>query len=953
MSLQFLHFEVATDEGGSPVVLGKGAMGVTYRAFDTNLRCPVALKVIAPDLLADAIARTRFLREARTAASLRHPNVATVLFLGESGGEVFYAMEFVEGVTLQHEIKTGGPLDPARACDLALQVTKALAAAHRLGLVHRDIKPANIMLTHSDGEMSVKLIDFGLAKLTGGQFSGETLAAASAQGFQGTPHFASPEQINGEETDIRSDIYSFGVTLFAALTGRAPFEGTLAQVLSKHLSLAPPLEAVGPAGEPFRDILSRMLAKDPAERFQTPAELRAALESLAQKLQGSADDHRTAVPPAAGSVVGGRYRLDGQLAVLSHATIHRAERLDGGAPAGVVVLGVSGNDAQARWDDLVARLRPIPGDALLGVTKLEPTAAGLVLLTEWVDGVTLFEVMKRRRALPAAEAVAVLARVARGLDALVSAGVEPPPLALGDILLAPKAAADAALDQTENLRVAFLGAMPEDPSHHGPEATMTPGSGHPITRGSAQVLAGIAYEIFGGMRTDGAMRWTPLPALSAYGNSSLRSALEDASAFASADELVEALRPGAKAPRRQRRRAAPAPQETGGAFPTETRRPAPPPLPGHKPARRGLPVVPILAGGVLAALMLAGALAYFVFNRPAAPPSDIPSVTENQTGPVTAAATPATPTPTPAPTPDPAAEYIAAGEAAQARDDFGGALESFAEAARLSADPTVAKDRMQQIAANLDSEAFKMTPEKFSVLRAGLEAAAKQGVVAAQFLLGKELLATEPDTALMWIQEAAKRDHTEAAIQCGLLLAARGDWPQALTWLRIGANNGNARAMTFLAECLMEGKGTAPDQVEGVKILSEAAALYDPLAMGRLGLLLLKGIPGVLDQNIPEGFRLISQAASMGDTEATANLGVLYYNGTGTARNIPKAVSLWKKSAEDKDPLGMFFYAQALEGGLVGGAPNEPEARKWYAAAAARGNAAAIQKCQAKGIPIR
>src|SRR5215467_9372110 len=143
---RFEHYELVTGEDGNPVELGRGAMGVTYKAFDINLRCPVTLKVINERYLEDDSARLRFLREARAAASVRHPNVASVFHLGETGGNYFYAMEFVEGETLEKLIKRAGRFEIELALEIASQVAAGLAAVHEQNLVHRDIKPTNMMV---------------------------------------------------------------------------------------------------------------------------------------------------------------------------------------------------------------------------------------------------------------------------------------------------------------------------------------------------------------------------------------------------------------------------------------------------------------------------------------------------------------------------------------------------------------------------------------------------------------------------------------------------------------------------------------------------------------------------------------------------------------------------------------------------------------------------------------
>jgi len=284
-AIRFQHFEVLPDEDGSPLELGRGAMGITYKAFDTNLRCLVALKVINAAYLDSENARQRFLREARAAAALRHPNVATVFHLGLEGENYFYAMEFVDGETVDALIRREGPVPARTALAIASQVARALGAAAKQGLVHRDIKPSNLMLTREDdGEIIVKVIDFGLAKAADGGGEADT-ATLTQGGFVGTPHFASPEQLEEKEIDVRSDIYSLGVTLWYMLSGRTPFAGSVAQVMSQHMHRPPPFEALGAQSQEVIALLSRMMAKDPADRPQNPADLRREIEACLSTLQ--------------------------------------------------------------------------------------------------------------------------------------------------------------------------------------------------------------------------------------------------------------------------------------------------------------------------------------------------------------------------------------------------------------------------------------------------------------------------------------------------------------------------------------------------------------------------------------------------------------------------------------------------------------------------------------------
>ena len=259
-------------------------MGVTFKAFDVDLRCPVTLKVISEKYLGDEAARVRFLREARAAASVRHPNVASVFHLGRRGHDYFYAMEFVEGETLDSLIKRSGPLEVGLALEITKQVAAGLAAVHKKKLVHRDIKPSNIMVSfEEEGAVSVKIIDLGLAKVVDEAGAQTTISASGA--FAGTPEFASPEQVIGGEVDIRSDLYSLGVSLWQMLTGQVPFRGTAAGVMSQHQHAALPLEKLQGVPQPVVSLIEVLLDKDPERRFQTPAELLKALPTISGAIE--------------------------------------------------------------------------------------------------------------------------------------------------------------------------------------------------------------------------------------------------------------------------------------------------------------------------------------------------------------------------------------------------------------------------------------------------------------------------------------------------------------------------------------------------------------------------------------------------------------------------------------------------------------------------------------------
>src|ERR1700724_1603567 len=281
---RYQHYEVLRRGDGALWELGRGAMGITYKAFDTNLRCPVALKVINNTYLNSDVARQRFLREARAAAALRHQNVASVFHLGTDHESYFYAMEFIDGETVDAYMKRMGPLSPLEALEITVQVSRALGAAVKQQLVHRDLKPANLMLVDEEGEKVVKVIEFGLAKsITREGEDSSTLTVGG--GFVGTPHFASPEQLEERDIDIRSDIYSLGATLYYMITGRLPYSVSGAKIMSQHLYKPLPLEPLEGSPSCLVGLIQRMMEKDRAKRPQTPAELRQDVLSCLEQIR--------------------------------------------------------------------------------------------------------------------------------------------------------------------------------------------------------------------------------------------------------------------------------------------------------------------------------------------------------------------------------------------------------------------------------------------------------------------------------------------------------------------------------------------------------------------------------------------------------------------------------------------------------------------------------------------
>ena len=586
---RFQHYQVLKHPDGTLWELGRGAMGITYKAFDTSLRTAVALKVISAQYLNSETARQRFLREARAAAQLRHPNVATVFHLGDANGTFFYAMEFVDGETVERRVQREGTLRLDVALRITRQVARALIAADRQHLVHRDVKPANIMLVRDDDEehLLVKVIDFGLAKSV--VSAADQSVTVTLGGFVGTPHFASPEQLEEREIDIRSDIYSLGASLWYMLSGRPPFQGSLASVIHQHLGQPLPAEVLASVPPRVAELLQAMLAKSPEQRIQSPADLKQRLDDLITELRGmsptlvvtpqpgTAGGNGSSAAFATGQVIRGRFQ------VLGHAphdrTVFKAKDVQTNRMVALRPLSPGIHHDLGHFEAVqqeVQRVKGVHHPNVLSVYGLETYEGGAMLVSDWITGVTLQDLLRVRRELRWEETDQLLRPVANLLDFLADRQLSFHALQLRGIVVEPA----RPVENLDSLARIGVGEWPPfavkvDPLSVGaldeiravePTQTLVELSTADIAPRPVHQLARLVYELLGGVRTPsttalgGLPRFTPLATLSEAGNSVLRQGLTEPEKFPSAvdflSELSEAQRQAPPVPNAAGTRAA-------------------------------------------------------------------------------------------------------------------------------------------------------------------------------------------------------------------------------------------------------------------------------------------------------------------------------------------------------------------------------------------------------------
>ena len=924
----FDHYEVQTRDDGSLYELGRGAMGITYKASDTSLRITVALKVINATYLNSEVARQRFVREARSAAKLRHRHVASVFHLGTEGDTWFYAMEFIDGETVEALIKRQGPLSPLMALTITAQVARALNAASQVGLVHRDIKPANLMLVREDDEIIAKVIDFGLAK-TSLAGDAEDAATLSIGGFVGTPHFASPEQLEEKEIDVRSDIYSLGITLWYMLAGQAPFAGSMAQVMSQHLSKPPPFEKMENLPKAVADVLRKMLEKDPDDRFQTPNELRKAIEDALEQSAAApasagaaaADEENfdtlletSATRPGetrfeVGVALAGRYRIKEVLGETNAGRAFRAADPQRQRDVRILVLHAEFlHDAAActALEREVEQLKPVQHPNLLGVFDFETIEQASFVALEWTDGFSLLELLRARRELEAGETLALLQQAAAGVDHALGLGLGglefglhqvflhfPQPVEKDALLRTPLAEWPAFVLKLSPL--GFKGDLATSQTWAGAQTVVAAsagakGEGVDVRARYIQSLAALGYELLGGtlspvaLGTSAVPRYTPLATLSEEGNEVLRRALDPARSFASAQEFCTALvqLDGLQVRRHESHAApiaVPAPAVARSAAPV-----SPPPLPAVK---KKAPLAPI---GVAVAVLLLGAGGYFVMHhrgekdladdggttpqtdgggqKTDVPPDEPPPRYATPAPSTPAPTTPAPPPATPAPPTrqDMLKSRLAKAQALEEAGDWAPSLGAWLAIAREFPESPVGKVHLETLLNHLRDRPSPISFEEFTAMRAQITEAAQLDILSAMMLIGDNLRTVEPDVAFNWFSAAAAKGDAGALTQLGFMLSR---------------NRGPVKA----------------DLVKAAECFQAAADKGDIGGKFALGRIYLTG-HGLPAKDEKRGAELLREAADAGDVRAMNSLGDCYAHGTGVKQDFNEAFKLFSRAAE-------------------------------------------------------
>jgi TPR repeat protein len=867
----FGHYAIQTRANGQPEELGRGAMGITYKAMDTTLERCVALKVINPDQIVGEETRQRFLREARAAAQLRHPNVAGVFHLGVEEGTHFYAMEFIDGQTLEALVQRFGAMPCGRALDLMAQAAGALGAANAAHLVHRDIKPANLMVvSEPGGRLLLKVIDFGLAKSA---ITGARDATVTVSGFVGTPHFASPEQLEEKDLDIRSDIYSLGATLWYLLTEQTLYSGSLARVMIGHISETPAFDRLV-APPAMRALLRRVLAKKVADRPQTPESLLNEIEGTKSQLGDPGFICR--LEPVSASM-GCAFTLQELLRArrflppVEALPILRkiAEALDSVDSSGRAQVHLAVHDIAVDFPE-------------------QATVAGVEIMKQPVEQWPAFGLRFRDRDPVASAQLATIGGDATLLAATTTGRDESYLQQLAGIaseLLGGRQRVDRSAEAAE---LAPLAALSEE-GNAVLQAALTAHSPAPYADGTSFLEALQNAEKL------------PMP-LTAKVGSAGTAILAQTQRVA----LPLVVVPSARRTSRPIAWVLVPLVIVGIAVATLLVRQSV----SHSVQTTAVPK-PVLAS-----------------PTPASPSTPSPGpVVETRPAPV-----PATPPPAPQ-TLDPDQQLkIAIGESAEneAANDWKNALVSAIHLVRDFPNYDKGPGRLEDLIGRMIAKGE--FSRHWPTYAPTLQEASNLGSGHATLLIGLAAKKDDPARALPILEKAADLGVREAMTEVGLCyLHGEGvskDVTDAEWWFQKASDHGDPAGMLILGECYLSGKGVKQDNAKALKLIQDAADHRFGDAKNLLAKLYLYGGAG-LSVNRPTALEYFRQAKDLKCPEAFYNLGMLAFTAKGPFATPARAASLFEGGAKLGHSLSMFYYGRCLDEG-TGLPKSKSDAALWY-----------------------
>ncbi|MBV8225364.1 MAG: protein kinase, partial [Verrucomicrobia bacterium] len=864
VAMIFGDFEILAESSGKPIELGRGGMGVTYRARQISMGREVALKVIQPEHLGDENVRRRFLREARLAGEIGHENVAPVYLRGQEGDSYFYAMELVEGVDLDRYVKANGPLRPRDALSVIAQVASALTAANAKGLIHRDIKPGNIMAARRRNTLRVKLIDFGLAKQNTQQDIHNSLSGKDE--FKGTLAYASPEQCQALPLDTRSDLYSLGVTMWFLLAGKVPFTGNLMVVSAAHIWAPLPLQQLPSLPQAVLEVLQSLLAKNPADRPQTPGEVEDRVEALLRSLPSDlasgpetvqvqpaassdaspdAEDNSTLIgapvlisylEPAVGQIREDRFELLEPLPEGLSGRLFRARERRGSDTRMVAVKFLhpsicTQEEAAESLKTQFLALQKLTLDHLVRYFALELSSEPPFMVREWVQGLLLTAVLRLKAGtLRPPEVSALLEPLPALLDVLASSGFSLVTIRLSKLWarfpsdLEPakfeswvKQASAPDWDSRLALDPLSLRSLVSRSLQSESDVTLLPTSRSLALqqnragiqgRTPAQLLASVVYELLAGQPPQSGL-YRPLAAISDGANQTLKHTLDRESPDKlSASELWFALKAGfPQAPKIPTPTQQPQPKTAPSISPTPANRARPPSK--SQPTQTPVSLGPqktnrtrlwLIVGSVATFICIILLFSWLSSQRWPPRPSPTPTPKPTESP---------NPTPTlpPTPTATPKSSLSNDELAKQAFDRGHAAL-------------------MTQAKRYLDANDFANAVPL-------LQQAADAGDAEGMYSLGRlyeygKGVAHDYTLAGQWYQKAAAAGNVRAMNSLGSLYEyGRGvakDYRKAHEWYQNAATAGDAEAMYNLGRSYEYGKGVAQDNSKAREWYQKATA---------------------------------------------------------------------------------------------------------------------------------